>query len=107
MRPMDGITRVKIEEWCRYADALGLSPFFHDRSVAHSAATVAIESVEIPIPDPLPDLPPMPKIKLDAQTLSPDPTSRLMPSLASAPGLSLPIVRGPSFFVEAAKIKGA
>lgn len=106
MRPMDEITRVKIEEWFRYADDLGLSPFFHDRSVAQSAATVAIESVEIPIPDPLPDLPPMPKIKLDAQKLSPDPTSRLMPSLASAPGLSLPIVNGPSLFDAADKIEG-
>src|SRR6202050_733191 len=105
---MNEITRAKIEEWFRYADDLGLSPFFHDRAGVQLAATVVIESVEIKIPDPpLSVPPPMPKIKLDAQKLSPDSTSRLMPSLAAAPGLSLPTVSGPSLFGAAEKIEGA
>jgi hypothetical protein len=66
---MDEITRAKIEEWFRYADDLGLSPFFHDRAGAGAPLVAEIliaEAVEIPAPTP----PPMPKIKLDAQKLS-------------------------------------
>src|ERR1700683_2702177 len=102
---MDEITRAKIEEWFRYADDLGLSPFFHDRAGAGAPLVAEIliaEAVEIPVPTP----PPMPKIKLDAQKLSLDTTSQRAPSLAGAPGISLPIGSGPSLFDGADKIEG-
>ena len=102
---MDEITRAKIEEWFRYADDLGLSPFFHDRAGAGAPLVAEIllaETVEAAPPAP----PLMPKIKLDAQKLSPETTSRRMPSLAVAPSISLPVVSGPSLFDAADKIEG-
>jgi uracil-DNA glycosylase len=102
---MDESTRAKIEEWFRYADDLGLSPFFHDRAGAGAslvAGVLVVETVETPAPTP----PRMPKIKLDAQKLSPDTTSRRMPSLAAAPSISLPVASGPSLFDAADKIEG-
>jgi uracil-DNA glycosylase family 4 len=101
---MDEITRLKFEEWFRYADDLGLSPFFRDRAGAGAPLVAEIliaEAVEIPAPTP----PPMPKTKLDAQKLSPESTSRRMPSLAAAPGISLPIASGPSLFDATDKIE--
>jgi len=102
---MDEITRAKIEEWFRYADDLGLSPFFHDRAgagVPLVAEILLAETVEAAPPAP----PLMPKIKLDAQKLSLDPTSRRMPSPAAAPSISLPIASGPSLFDATDKIEG-
>ena len=102
---MDESTRAKIEEWFRYADDLGLSPFFHDRAGADAPLVAEIllaETVEAAPPAP----PLMPKIKLDAQKLSPETTSRRMPSLAVAPSISLPVVSGPSLFDAADKIEG-
>ena len=102
---MDEITRAKIEEWFRYADDLGLSPFFHDRAGAGAPLVAEIllaETVEAAPPAP----PLMPKIKLDAQKLSLDPTSRRMPSPAAAPSISLPIASGPSLFDATDKIEG-
>lgn len=102
---MDEITRAKIEEWFRYAEDLGLSPFFHDRaggSASLVAEVLVVETVETPAPTP----PPMPKIKLDAQKLSLDTTSRRAPSLAAAPNISLPVASGPSLFDATDKIEG-
>ncbi len=95
---MDEITRAKIEEWFRYADDLGLSPFFHDRAGALGAAPIATEAVEVP--------PPMPKPKLDSSKIPPAVASRPFAAAAAAPVVVLPVVSGPTLFDATDKIEG-
>jgi uracil-DNA glycosylase len=94
---MDETARAKIEEWFRYADDLGLSPFFHDRAAALTAAPIAAETVEA--------APPMPKPKSDSPKTPPAAAARPF-AAAAVPAVVLPVVSGPTLFDATDKIEG-
>jgi len=99
---MDEAARAHFEEWLRYADDLGLSPFFRDRltqnpsEVSASAATDA----DIPAADGVTT----PRSRTDLRAPAASAESRS--SIGTSPAVSLPIVAGPTLFDAEDKIEG-
>jgi uracil-DNA glycosylase family 4 len=110
---MNEITRANFEEWMRYADDLGLSPFFHDRAGAQSGAALIAETVvaeivatEISVAESVETPPPMPKTKIEIPKIPQAAASRPFAAPPAAPPVILPVVSGPSLFDATDKIEG-
>ena len=97
---MDETTRTKLEDLFRYADELGLSPFFHRREITRAAAPAVTEEVEVP--------PHVAEPKSDAPRPDSSPDSRPFAAQAEAVAraMSLPVVNAPTLFDATDKVEG-
>ncbi len=113
---MDDSARVRFEEWLRYADELGLAPFFRDRAVATSNISIATEAVHsgtpsIQEPAQASAATEMAKTRAQFQSSRPSAVARstsgpALPIASAAPAVNLPVAAGPSLFDAADKIEG-
>ncbi len=89
---MSDTARTRLEEWFRYADDLGLSPFFRDRGgTAERPVPSPVETSEVP--ETMPKKKPLTP---NVHATPPFAASRIIDTHAAAS--PLPIVSGPSLF---------
>jgi hypothetical protein len=112
---MDDPARAQFEEWLRYADDLGLAPFFRDREGAQRDDLSSAKAAEISMPtqvtSPASPTTPMPKTRTESQNLPSRAASHPfagapLPPVVAPPAVVLPVAAGPMLFDAMDKIEG-
>ena len=115
---MDDPASAQFEEWLRYADDLGLAPFFRDRAGAQRDDLSAAEPAETSMPaqvtspaSPASPITPMPKTKTESKSFPASAASRpsdapVLPPVVAPPAVVLPAAAGPMLFDAMDKIEG-
>ena len=90
---MNDSSRDRVENWLRYADELGLTPFYRDRAASEPQTSEAAPAPAAEIPEPMPKRP---------QSRPPFPTA---PPPSPTPASLFPIATGPTLFEAADRIE--
>jgi len=90
---MNDSSRDRVENWLRYADELGLTPFYRDRAASEPQSSEAAPAPAAEIPEPM---------RKPAQSRPPFPAT---PPPAPTPASLFPIATGPTLFEAADRIE--
>ncbi|HXW18010.1 MAG TPA: uracil-DNA glycosylase [Candidatus Acidoferrales bacterium] len=113
---MDDSARARFEEWLKYADELGLAPFFRDRAAVPRNISIAAEAVQSAAPSMHESArasaaTEIAKTRTQFQSSRPSAAARstsgpALPIVSAAPPVNLPVAAAPSLFDAADKIEG-